>query len=84
MRVNVELNVNDLTRDLKFHGETNADEEVAEKVSELYVLLSSVLFSLTDLNCRVKDRDEASAKVIAEQMVRIEKGLGINLDWGDE
>lgn len=71
MNIKKELNLTseDLTKDIRFHGETNADDEACEKISQLNDLLNDVMWDLI----RTKQQTESNPK--AKSSIDIRKEL---------
>ena len=68
----IELQAVDLTKKIKFHGETNADEEAVSNIKELKVLLTSVARELrtTQLLCD-SNKQLASAREIHKEIDKL-------------
>ena len=68
----IELQAVDLTKKIKFHGETNADEEAVSNIKALKVLLTSVARELrsTQLQCD-SNKQLASAREIHKEIDKL-------------
>lgn len=64
----VKLTSEDLTNKIKFHGETNADNEACEKIKELDELIESVLWNLV----QTKQETERNPHAVSSQEIRKE------------
>lgn len=68
----IELQAVDLTKKIKFHGETNADEEAVSNIKALEALLTSVAreLRLTQLQCD-SNKQLASAREIHKEIDKL-------------
>ena len=75
MRVKAEIEHYDITENLKFHGETNADKEVVENLKELTTFLENVFSDVDDLKIRTQMKSEHSAREITNAIAELQKYL---------
>lgn len=68
MKVEAIVTGNDLTKGIRFYGESHYDSKTIERLKELAVLMGEVFFELESLERQVKGRYEASAKEIKCQL----------------
>lgn len=71
MNIKKEINLTseDLTKGIRFHGESNADDEACEKINQLNDLLNDVMWDLI----RTKEQTENNPK--ANSSIDIRKEL---------
>lgn len=75
MEVKAKITSESLTEGIKFHGETNADDDTVERIKELGNLLEDVFYQLERVTDQVYLRHEASAKRIAERLALLKSDL---------
>ena len=89
MRVTAEIEHYDLTKNLKFYGETNADKEVVEEIKVLTSFLQNVFVDIDALKVRTQMKSEYSAREITRAIAELQKELvlyaiDIDEDFHDE
>lgn len=89
MKITANIDHTDITRNLIFHGETNADEEVVREIKELEEFLTETFAEILHLKERTKMRCENSAREIYKSIAELQKNLllyviDIDKDFHDE
>lgn len=75
MKITADIDHTDITRNLTFHGETNADKEVVREIKELKELLIDTFAEILHLKERTKMRSENSAREIYKSIAELQKQL---------
>lgn len=75
MKITAHIDYTDITRNLIFHGETNADEEVVQEIKELKEFLTDVFEEILHLKEKTEMRNENSAREIYKSIAELQKNL---------
>lgn len=75
MKVTAVITGDDLTRRIRFHGETSADNEVLGEIEGLKVILEDVFFDLNKVEDQTYGRQEYSAEQIHNSITSLKKEL---------
>lgn len=75
MKITANIDHTDITRNLIFHGETNADEEVVQEIKELKEFLTDVFEEILHLKKMTEMRNENSAREIYKSIAELQKNL---------
>lgn len=67
MKIQLQVEPDDLIPKISFHGETNADNEELKKLDDLEEMLSKAYLALLGLSLDTQERTEFSAKQLHQR-----------------
>lgn len=67
MKIQLQVEPDDLIPNISFHGETNADNEELKRLDSIEEMLSKAYLALLSLSLDTQDRKEYSAKQLHQR-----------------